>query len=190
MNRRSASRLLTALVAVALVALAIVWWKTRDQPIQTSVTRAAANAATASGPDAALYFPATSGLLELEVRSTPIDLDTTERKLWLAEQLLAGPESDGLRRALPAEAQVASVFSAPDGTVYVDLTLPESGQMGMGSTEELLAVYSLVNTLLIGDETAERAVLLINGRQRESLAGHLDTARPLEARPDLVRQPG
>ena len=60
----------------------------------------------------------------------------------------------------------------------------------MGSAEELLALYSIVNTMLLGNEGARSTVLLINGRQRETFAGHFDTSRPLYPRPDLIREPG
>ncbi|MFQ5525745.1 MAG: GerMN domain-containing protein [Thermoanaerobaculia bacterium] len=141
------------------------------------------------GPIASIYFPATSGLLEPELRPAPAGLDRAERTFWLAEQVVAGPQTSGLRPALPAGTEVASVFAAPSGTVFVDFTL--SGETaGMGSRDELLALYSVINTILGDDENAERVVILINGRQRETLAGHVDTSQPLAARPDLIREAG
>ena len=147
-------------------------------------------AVPAEGLPSALYFPAASGMLELEMRTAAADLDPSARKRWLAEQLVAGPESKDLRPALPAGSQVASVFATPDGTIFIDFTVPESAGKGMGSAEELLALYSIVNTMLLGNEGARSTVLLINGRQRETFAGHFDTSRPLYPRPDLIREPG
>jgi len=189
MTLPQASRLAAAAVAVVLAALAVFWWRTRPAAEEPTRTETGVAAPVLSASEAAFYFPASSGWLELEVRELPLDLDPADRKRWLAEQLLAGPESEGLRKPL-AEAEVSGVFAAPDGTVFLDLTIPESNGLGMGSTQELLAVYSVVNTLVLDDPSADRVVLLVNGRQRETLAGHLDTSGALRARPDLIREPG
>lgn len=188
MNRRRALLLVAALAAVALASLGVLWLTTGSSPEVGSDSGGPLPAVVATGSQAALYFPAASGMLETEMRATPLDLDPAARPQWLAEQLVAGPESGGLRPALPTDTQVASVFAAPDGTVFVDFKISES--VGMGSTEELLALYSIVNTVLLDDEAARRVVVLINGRQRETLAGHLDTSVPLSARPDLIREAG
>jgi len=178
-----------AVVAAVIVVFGLIWWKSSGSPGPSDLS-SGTQANPADGPQAALYFPAVSGMLELEMRTAPPDLDPAASKQWLAEQLVAGPESQGLQPVLPTDTQVASVFAAPDGTVFIDLTIPESPRIGMGSTEEMLTLYSIVNTMVLGDESAQAAVLLINGRQRETLAGHLDTSRPLYPRPDLIREPG
>ncbi len=50
-------------------------------------------------------------------------------------------------------------------------------------------LYSLVNTVLLNTPEANRLVVLWNGRQPETFAGHIDTARPLAARPNLIAEP-
>ena len=93
-----------------------------------------------------------------------------------------------------------------DGVAYVDLTTAagdsETGEVAaagsrppvvlerpaMGLTEELLAVYSLVNSLTANNLGVDRVVLMWNGEQRSTFAGHVDTTRPLMA--DLERNAG
>lgn len=190
MNQPRAVQATVGVVAAVLLVLGVIWWRSGGSPDAAPTSAADGPAAEAMGPKRALYFPSTSGMIELEMRATPAEMAPGATKLWLAEQLVAGPESEGLRPALPANAEVESVFAAPDGTVFVDLTIPENASIGMGSTEELLALYSIVNTLVLGDDAAQALVLLVNGRQRDTLAGHLDTSRPLYPRPDLIREPG
>ena len=66
--------------------------------------------------------------------------------------------------------------------IYLDLaaaqlaTPPVSGSRG-----ELLVVYSFVNSLLANVPEARGVVLLWNGNQRPTFAGHIDTTRPLPA---------
>ncbi len=179
---------MAALVAVGIAGLGIVWLRTQPSPAAATDTGDTEPVQSSAGSQAAVYFPATSGMLEPELRTMPAELQPTARRRWLAEQLVEGPTTEGLRPALPDGTQVASVFTAPDGTIYVDFKISET--VGMGSTEEMLALYSIVNTLLLDDEAARWAVILINGRQRDTIAGHVDTASPLAARPDLIREAG
>ena len=104
--------------------------------------------------------------------------------------------------ALPAEVRLLAV-ELIDGVAYVDLTTAagDSGtgagagtagrsavvleRPAMGLTEELLAVYSLVNSLTANNLRIDRVVLMWNGEQRPTFAGHVDTTRPLMA--DLER---
>lgn len=188
MNRRQALLLTAALITVGLASLGIVWMRSEPSPVDPVDIGDTQAVQGPTGRQAAIYFPATSGMLEPELREVPADLDPAARKRWLAEQLVTGPKTEGLRSALPNGTQVAGVFAAPDGTVYIDFTIPEA--VGMGSTEELLAIYSIVNTMLLDDEAARWVVILINGRQRDSIAGHVDTSMPLAARPDLIREAG
>ena len=104
--------------------------------------------------------------------------------------------------ALPAGVRFLAV-ELFDGVAYVDLTTVEvdsgtgeaTGAAGrsavvlerpaMGLREELLAVYSLVNSLTANNLGIDRVVLMWNGEQRPTFAGHVDTTRPLMA--DLER---
>ena len=50
-----------------------------------------------------------------------------------------------------------------------------------GTRGELLVVYSFVNSILANVSEARGVVLLWNGNQRPTFAGHIDTTRPLPA---------
>ena len=132
-----------------------------------------------------LYFPAASGRLAAESRSAPEELEAEALREWIVRQIVAGPQLEGLARAVPQGTEVAGVYDAPDGKTYVDLTIPGDSP-AMGSTDELLAIYSLVNSVLLNEESADAVVLLVNGRQRQTFAGHVDTSRSLAARSDLI----
>ena len=111
-------------------------------------------------------------------------------------------EIEELLPALPTGVRLLAV-ELLDGVAYVDLTTVEvdSGtgeaaatgrrspvvleRPAMGLTEELLAVYSLVNSLTANNLGVDRVVLMWNGEQRSTFAGHVDTTRPLMA--DLGR---
>ena len=108
-----------------------------------------------------------------------------DRVAALVTALIAGPDAAGLQPPLPKSVTVESVYLM-DGEVVLDLASPEDRPPPSGSEREMLTVFSLVNTVLLNTEGAERLVLLWNGQQPMTFAGHLNTARPLKANRDLV----
>lgn len=135
---------------------------------------------------AALYFPGFGNRLKVERRELPANGDAAERIATVVEALLAGPQSSGMGAPLPDSVSLRKVYLA-DGTIFLDLESAEGASPpASGSLREMLAVYSLVNTVLLNFEEAETLVLLWNGRQLRTFAGHLDTTRPLTANLDLI----
>ena len=115
-----------------------------------------------------------------------------------------GKPSEPVEELLPALPSGVRLLAVElfGGVAYVDLTTGEVGSRtgsdraagrsalvperpAMGLTEELLAVYSLVNSLTVNNLGVDRVVLMWNGEQRPTFAGHVDTTRPLMA--DLSR---
>lgn len=133
-----------------------------------------------------LYFPGRGGRLYAEERDIPSTADVELRVAALVESLLAGPKTEGLYPPLPADAEVAGVHLNEERIVYVDLSAPaDSANPPWGSMREILAVYSIVNSVLLNPPTGDNGlpitgvVLLWNGLQRPTFAGHLDTTHPL-----------
>lgn len=101
--------------------------------------------------------------------------------------LLDGPREPTLFRPFPEGTVLLDLYLEADGTAYVDL-----GQEGAedppagGSLEEMMRVYSLVDSLAYNLQEVERVALLWNGVQRETFSGHLDTSVPLEPREEIL----
>ncbi len=134
-----------------------------------------------------LFFPDGGFLLHGESRDLPVVETVEERIAALVEALLAGPSDDRFRAPLPADVSLRKVYIVGDTTVFLDLESAESGPPpASGSRRELLTVYSLVNTVLLNTQGLERVVLLWNGQQPTTFAGHLDTARPLTVNHGLI----
>ena len=56
-----------------------------------------------------------------------------------------------------------------------------------GSTLELLTVYAIVNTVTANLSAVERVQILVDGKQADTLAGHVDLRRPFERDTSLVK---
>lgn len=100
--------------------------------------------------------------------------------------LIAGPRATSLIASLPEGTRLLGV-EVRDGVARADFSAELQARHPGGSAGETLTVYSIVNTLTERREI--RAVLiLIEGREQETLAGHLDLSQPLERDEDLIRE--
>lgn len=134
-----------------------------------------------------LYFPDDSGNLSPEAAQAPAS-PTEQRIRKLAEGLIAGPQDQTgvLHPILPKETTVGGVLVL-DGIAYLDLRAPGEGPPpAVGSMDEQMILYSLVDTVILNTSGVEKVVLLWNGTQRETFAGHYDTTRPLGADKGLI----
>lgn len=187
-RRRRITLLAAAAVLLVLVVAVLLWWSRRPAP--TSGTDAAGGPRT-DGEELRLavdlYYPGEGTLLRRERRELAVTDDPEAQLLTLARAVVAGPATPSLLAPLPGGVSVRAVQLTADGVVFVDLVTEDgSAPPPSGSTEELLRVYSLVNTLLLNVAEARSAVLLWNGAQPETLSGHLDLTRPLVPDTSLV----
>lgn len=132
-----------------------------------------------------LYFPGPDGLLHGEVRTFEVPAEPAARARAVISGLLAGPRDSELFAPFPSRVELGNALLPANGTLYLDLRA-DGAPPGMGSTDELLTVYSLVDTVAWSVPEVRRVVLLWNGVQLETLGGHVDTASPLEPSKALV----
>lgn len=103
----------------------------------------------------------------------------------LLDALIQG-SSGTLSRTVPADARVRAVFVA-DQTAYVDFS-PEIRTSHPGGIDmERLTVYAIVHTVVLNLDGVDRVKILIDGRDAETLAGHIDIRFPLSADMLIVR---
>ncbi len=128
-----------------------------------------------------LYFPGEGGRLYAEERELEVTADPRDRARAVVLALLDGPRNRTYFRPFPEDVGLLELYLAPDGTVFVDLGA-EGQEMppASGSMAEMTSVYSVVDSVVYNVPEARRVMLLWNGVQRESFAGHLDTSVPLE----------
>ncbi len=177
-------------VLVLAVAATVLFWRRgtveeRWEGVETVEADGDAGTAAEAGIVADLYFPGRGGWLHAERHEVPARDPAEAQIAALVEGLIAGPRGAGLEPPLPRDVTVKSVYLL-DGEVILDLASPQRRPPASGSQREMLTVYSLVNTVLLNTEGAERLVLLWNGQQPMTFAGHLYTARPLTANRHLV----
>jgi hypothetical protein len=130
-----------------------------------------------------LYFESPNGDgLVSEEREIAFAEDLTTQLRTVVEELVRGPTGD-LLPTLSADTRVLEVFVTARGVAYVNLSSEATALPG-GSREELLTVYSVVNSLVTNFPAVSRVQILVEDRMASSFAGHVDVSRPLP--PDMT----
>jgi hypothetical protein len=88
---------------------------------------------------------------------------------------------------IPPGTEVRAFYATPKGDAFVDLSRAVTDAHRGGSLGELLTVYAIVNAVTTNLPSIQRVQILIDGKQADTLAGHVDLRRPLEGSDSLVR---
>ncbi|MDD4237701.1 MAG: GerMN domain-containing protein [Desulfotomaculaceae bacterium] len=99
----------------------------------------------------------------------------------VVQELIKGPDSTLLKRTLPEDTRLLSL-SVKQETAYVDFSKEINNSNFAGSAGEIALVYSVVNSLaeIPGIKMVQ---FLVEGKEVETLYGHIDTGNPIS--PDL-----
>ena len=136
-----------------------------------------------------LFFEGPQMLLVRETRNVALPENPAGALAIVARELIKGSANAGVPPIFPRDTVVRSTFLLPDGTAFVNLggnTLSQG--WGTGSHEELMAVYSVVQTVTANFPDAKRVRILVNDEPAETLAGHVNLSRALLPSPNYVAQ--
>ena len=134
-----------------------------------------------------LFYESPDMLLAPETRNVALPENPIGAIPVVVRELLKGPGNAATPRLFPADTVMRAAYLLPDGTEIVDLGGPTLSQgWGTGSHQELMAVYSLVQTVTANFADARRVRFLLNGGPTETLGGHVSLARSLPPMPAVV----
>jgi hypothetical protein len=173
-RRRISISILIPFAIVALVFGVLIWKKMLDSREVRPVPQAAEPAASRKG---VLFFVAAGGTnLVREARELEACGETSECMKDLLDELFSGPIGD-FDEALPENSSVKSLRIETDVAV-IDLNQAFVSNLVSGSTAEMLAVYSIVNTVCVNYPLIARVKLTVEGNEK-TILGHLDLSEPL-----------
>jgi hypothetical protein len=89
--------------------------------------------------------------------------------------------------AIPAGTMLRAFYVSDKGDAFVDLSGISTGHPG-GSLTELLTVYAIVNAVTANLPAVQRVQILIDGKEVDTIAGHVDIRRPMARDTSLVRE--
>ena len=134
-----------------------------------------------------LFYESPQMLLVGEARNIALPESTAAALPIVIRELMKGPATPAALRLFPQDTVVRGTYLLPGGTVIVDLggTTLTNG-WGTGSHQELMAAYSLAQTVSANFTEGRRVRILVNGGPAETLGGHVSLAKSLEPMPALV----
>jgi spore germination protein GerM len=182
--------------AVVIFALAAAWVLFWGLPARYGARQAPASAATPAAPSSApatavrritaiLFYVSEDGLSLAPVqREVPFESNVTEQARAIIEaQLSAAPP---LVSAIPSDTKLREIFVTERGDAFVDLSGDVTTKHAGGSLDEILTVYAIVNALTVNLPAISRVQILVDGKEVDTLAGHVDLRHPLAKSMDWV----
>jgi len=133
-----------------------------------------------------LYFSDAEGeYLTGEKREILKKSSVQEEAKELVTELTHGPKGK-LIPTLPAETKLLALELDESGIAKVSFNRAlVKGHPG-GSSAELLTVYSVVNSLTLNFPEIKRVQILVEGKEIETITGHLSLKKPLPTNPSII----
>jgi spore germination protein GerM len=178
---------IAAVIAFAVVAIGsaiVLGWPRWSRLGPARAATAAAIPASAPAPPgrkikAHLFYVSDDGL---HLTSVERDVVYGDNAVEQAREILAAqiaPVAEPLVSAIPAGTKLRAVFIGEDGSAYVDLSKDVSTAHSGGTLDELLTVYTIVHALTENLPAVTAVQVIVDGKEVETLSGHVDLRRPL-----------
>jgi hypothetical protein len=183
---------ITAVVALflAIAGVALMLTGPGDTGSPTPAPAPGASAASPAAPGRTikvrLFYVSEDGTRLTSVeRDVPFAEGSEQAREIVAAQI--APVAAPLVSAAPPSAVLRAVYVTDRGDAYVDFG-PEMVTAHPGGTlNELLTIYSIVNALTVNLPGIRLVQILIDGKEVETLAGHVDLRQPLAQNLGLVQ---
>lgn len=204
MSRRTVS--VAAALAAALIALGVfgTFWILRQPVPETSPVVSSTSAVdpepfpeepeeeTLEAPEdveetggriqVKLFVVAPSGRrLAAEDQEIPLEPSVQDQASKVVELLLRRSS------AIPRGVTLREIFITSQGVAYVDLSQELVSNHPGGTSAEELTVFSLTNTLIFNFPAIKMVKLLVEGREIQTIAGHLDLTLPYGRAPAYLQ---
>lgn len=184
-------RILPVAIGVALLGL-LAWAVT--SLLERLTERDAATIVTATPPPpsetphiAATLFYATAegdGLLPIQ-RDVPLAEGLVAQGRQILTAQFAPPPAPYVS-AIPPGTTLRAFYLTEKGDAFVDVSGISAAHPG-GSLTELLTVHAIVNAVTANLPAVQRVQILVDGKEVDTIAGHVDIRQPLSRDTSLVR---
>lgn len=155
------------------------WYRGEQAPAAQDAATPDAGAAAQRKITATLYFVGDDGLsLVPAQREVPFGESIVEQARRIVEAQLARP-ADPLVSAIPDGTTLRALYLSERGDMFVDLSGEVTARHTGGSMDELLTVYAIVNAVTVNLPAIGRVQILVDGKEVDTLAGHVDLRNPL-----------
>lgn len=170
------------------VIVSIVVMRRRAKPAAVAPTTATAASTTAPGRkiNARLYYVSNDG-----TRLTGVDREVSyaDGAAAQAQQIVSAqlaPVATPLVSAIPPGTTLRALYLDAKGAAFVDLSKEASSAHTGGTQDELLTIYAIVNAVTANLPAITSVQVLVDGKEVETLAGHIDLRKPLQKNLEII----
>ena len=180
-------------VAIGVVLLGLLAWGvtsllerlTEREPAPAVVTTAPPPGETPHIA-ATLFYAAAEGDALIPVqREVPLAEGLVAQGRQILTAQFASPPAPYVS-AIPAGTTLRAFFVTEKGDAFVDVSGISTAHPG-GSLTELLTVQAIVNAVTANLPAVQRVQILVDGKEVDTVAGHVDIRQPLTRDASLVR---
>lgn len=174
-KRRIGADVLVPFILIALVFGGLFWQKYRDARLLPGTPPGKQESATQK--KVTLFFSNDQSQLIREAREVMACEDQLTCLRSLLEELFVGPIGE-LTASIPEWTSINSV-SIEGNLATIDLGKDFAESLEPGSSAEMMAVYTIVNTVCVNMPEIQHVKITLDGNQ-ESRLRHLDLSEPLD----------
>lgn len=177
MTRRTKIALLILVATVALMGWYALTLKRRAEqlPVRAADTRPVAPPVSGSAANVTLYVADdTDGMLHKRLTNIALPADPAERARQVLRALISAYLEKSSRHALATGADIDAVFLLKPNIAVVDANAEFADGHRSGILVEQLTVASIAQTLAANVPGIGKVKILVQGKERETLAGHAD----------------
>ncbi|MCA1583249.1 MAG: GerMN domain-containing protein [Acidobacteria bacterium] len=190
-------------IAATAVAVALAWalmvglgrlLRTTDPAVVDAVATPTAPASPADPPAvprirATLFFASENGQQLVPVaREVPLAEGVVAQARAIVEAQISEPPPEPLASTIPSGTTLRGIYLSEANEMFVDLEGTIRNKHPGGSMNEIFTVYTIVNAVTVNLPDVPQVQLLIDGREVDTLAGHVDLRRPLRKNEMLIQQ--
>lgn len=184
--------------AFVLIAIALTWLMFVELPRRygrrppapgTAASAARSPESVGRKIKAQLFYVANDGI---SLSGIERDVTYAEQTVDQAREILnaqIAPAESPLLSAVPAGTVIRALFVTPQGQAFVDLSRDVAVAHPGGSLNELLTIYTIVHALTLNMPAITSVQLLVDGKEVDTLAGHIDLRHPLTRNAELIANP-
>jgi len=173
-------------LAVAVVGIAWVlfvglprWYAPRAKPVAAPATAPAAAVTPGRKIKARLFYVSDDGTRLTGVERDVAYGDGAAAQAGEIVRAQIAAVAPPLVSAVPPGTTLRALYLTANGSAFVDLSRDVVTAHPGGSLDELLTVYSIVNALTMNLPAVTSVQVLVDGKEVDTLVGHVDLRRPL-----------
>ena len=177
--------ILSVIIVVSVIFLAVLFIALFDYVYPPATGKHAADQKKEKTEVTLFFSDAEERFLLPEKRFLPKENTLEVQAAAVINALLSGSKT-GLINTFPQGAELSRVKREGKDTLVVDFRESLIKNHPGGSSAEMATVYSLTNTLTANFPEIKKVKILIEGKQRESLKGHIGLTDPFYTNTDMI----